>query len=78
MWISRVNRVYFAPATTESICQGRLNSCWAFEFFGLDGVIKKHDDLGESVRSETNSVLSGNMFMNLKPAVYRTPDMNIS
>jgi len=41
-------------------------------------VIKKHDDLGESVRSETNSVLSGNVFMNLKPTVYRTPDMNIS
>ena len=47
-------------------------------FFGLDGVINKHDDLGESVRSESNSVLNGNMFMNLKPAVNRTPDMNIS
>ena len=29
-------------------------------FFGLDGVINKHDDLGESVRSESNSVLSSN------------------
>ena len=47
-------------------------------FFGLDGVINRHVDLGESVRSESNSVLSGNMFMNLKPTVYRTPDMNIS
>jgi len=45
-------------------------------FFGLDGVINRNGDLGESVRSESNSVLSGNMFMNLKPAVYRTPDMN--
>ena len=32
-------------------------------FFGLDGVISKHDEM---------------VFMNLKPTVYRTPDMNIS